>query len=102
MNKLSTADRVRVVAALGESMRMNATVRMTGVSKPTILKLMCDLGCACAEFHNDNVRGLKPARIQCDEIWGFVHCKQKQVSRAKAAPVGAGDCWTWTAIDPDT
>lgn len=24
------------------------------------------------------------------------------MKNAKAAPIGAGDCWTWTAIDPET
>ncbi len=81
---------------------MNATVRMTGVSKPTILKLLKDLGCAGAAYHDDHVRGLKPARIECDETWAFVHCKHWHVARAKAAPSGAGDAWTWTAIDPDS
>lgn len=102
MNKLSTADRVRVVAALCEGASINATVRMTGVSKVTILKLIRDLGGVCAAHHNRTVRALKPARIQCDEIWAFVHCKAKNVAKAKAAPVGAGDVWTWTAIDPDS
>lgn len=91
-----------VVRALVEGVSINASVRMTGVSKVTILKLLRDLGCACAACHDDRVRGLKPARIQCDEIWAFVHCKQKRAASALAAPRGAGDCWTWTAIDPDT
>jgi IS1 family transposase len=40
--------------------------------------------------------------LQVDEIWAFVHCKQKNVATSKAAPDGAGDVWTWTAIDADT
>jgi len=41
-------------------------------------------------------------RVQCDEIWSFVHAKQKNVATAKAAPAGAGDTWTWTALDADS
>ena len=41
-------------------------------------------------------------RIECDEIWSFVYAKQRAVARAKAAPRGAGDAWTWTAIDADS
>jgi IS1 family transposase len=41
-------------------------------------------------------------RIQVDEIWSFTYAKQKNVKTAKAAPEGAGDTWTWTAIDADT
>jgi IS1 family transposase len=102
MNQLTNEKRKAVVAALVEGASINATVRMTGVSKPTILKLIRDLGAACAKLHDEKVRGLKPQRIQCDEIWSFIYCKQKRVVGAKAAPIGAGDCWTWTAIDSDT
>jgi len=45
---------------------------------------------------------VKASRIQCDEIWSFVHAKQKNVAAAKAAPEGAGDVWTWTALDADS
>jgi IS1 family transposase len=32
----------------------------------------------------------------------YLHAKEKNVASAKAAPEGAGDVWTWTAIDADT
>lgn len=102
MNKLSTERRRAVIASLVEGVGINPTQRLTGVCKPAILKLLSDMGCACAEFHDQLVRGLKPGRVECDEVWAFVHCKQKRVSKAVAAPMGAGDCWTWTAIDADT
>jgi len=99
MNRLTMDKRKAVVAALVEGSSINSTVRMTGVSKPTILKLLRDLGYACANYHDEHVRGLKSERLQTDEIWSFVHCKQKHVAGAKAAPPKAGDVWTWTAID---
>ena len=102
MNKLRTNKRKAVIAALVEGNSINSTVRMTGVAKTTILRLLSDLGCACSKYHNDHVHGLRPKAVQCDEIWSFCHCKQKNVKAAKAAPNGAGDAWTWTAIDPAT
>lgn len=75
---------------------------MTGVSKPTILKLVVDLGIVCAAYHDDHVRNVNSKRVQVDEVWAFVHCKQKNVARAKAAPVDAGDLWCWTGIDADS
>lgn len=68
--KVGAAGVERAVGDL-EVGRIDATTRLTGVSKVTILKLVRDLGCACAEFHDAKVRALKPARVQCDEIWGF-------------------------------
>ena len=32
----------------------------------------------------------------------ITYAKQKNVARAKAAPINAGDTWTWTAIDADS
>src|SRR5438067_1320653 len=101
MNLLSTTKRSQIVAALVEGVSINATARMTGVSKVTILKLLKDLGCACAEYHEKHIRNLSVRRVQCDEIWSFVYAKQKNVSEEQMQ-AGAGDCWTWTAIDADT
>jgi IS1 family transposase len=45
------------------------------------------------------VHNVRASVIQCDEIWSFTYAKQKNVAGAKAAPEGAGDTWTWTALD---
>ncbi len=79
MNRLSTSERVAVVASLVEGNSLNSTVRMTGISKPTILKLIADLGKACRKFHDQRVRNLSCKRIECDEIWAFIHAKAKNV-----------------------
>ena len=102
MNKLSTADRVRVISALVEGCSIRSTVRMTGIAKKTIGKLIVDLGTVCAAYHDKHVRGIKAKRIQCDEIWSFVYSKQRNVPQAKQGQFGVGDVWTWTAIDADT
>jgi len=48
------------------------------------------------------VRNVRARRVQCDEIWAFCYAKQKNVPTAKAAPGGAGDIWTWTALEAQT
>lgn len=101
MNQVQTSRRAQVIAALAEGVSINATCRLTGVAKHTVLNLLRDLGCACAEYHNRTIRNLKVRRVQCDEIWAFVYAKQKNVSEEQMKN-GAGDCWTWTAIDADT
>jgi IS1 family transposase len=101
VNQLPLAKRVAVVAALVEGNSIRSTARMTNVSKPTILKLLADLGTACAAFHNEHVRRVKAQRIQCDEIWQFVGAKAKNCTPEQKA-AGWGDVWTFTAIDADT
>ncbi len=102
MNRLSNEKRAQVVRCLVEGNSIRATVRMTGVAKNTIVKLLADIGAACAEYHDEHVRNVKSRRIQCDEIWAFVGMKQKNVPEEKKGQFGLGDVWTWTAIDADT
>jgi IS1 family transposase len=100
MNKLSTAERAKVVAVLVEGNSLRATARITGVARMTIEKLLRDLGAACAAHHDRTVRNVKSQRVQVDEIWSFVGAKQKNVPEAKRNEWG--DLWTWTALDADS
>lgn len=102
MNRLSAEDRARILHLLCEGNSIRATTRLTGASKNTVIKLMVEAGKACAAYHDEHVRNLTARRIQCDEIWSFCYSKDKNVRGAKAAPEGAGNVWTWTAIDADT
>lgn len=102
MNKLGSADRVKVVAALVEGNSIRATVRMTGVAKNTIVKLLAELGRACDAYQRKTLVNLTSKRIQCDEIWSFVGSKAKNTPQAKKDAGTAGDVWTWTAIDADS
>jgi IS1 family transposase len=101
MNCLDTQTRSQIVRCLVEGCSIRSTARMTGASKNTIIKLLTDLGCACADYHNRYVRNLKVRRMQADEIWCFVGAKAKNV-RAEKKQEGWGDVWTWIGIDADT
>jgi IS1 family transposase len=102
MNKLPLKTRVQILAMLVEGSSMRSISRITGVSINTVTKLLVDAGEACAAYHDVTVRDVKAARVQCDEIWSFCYAKDKNVATAKAAPEGAGDVWTWTALDSDS
>ena len=75
---------------------------MTGVAKNTIVKLLADVGKACAEYQDKAFRNLTCKHIQCDEIWSFCYSKEKNVPESKQGQFGYGSIWTWTAIDADT
>ena len=91
-----------MIAALVEGNSIRATVRMTGVAKNTIVKLLVDIGKACAEYQDKTLRNLPCQKVQCDEIWSFCYSKEKNVPEDKKGRFGYGDVWTWTAIDADT
>jgi IS1 family transposase len=102
MNKLDIKTRARILACLVEGNSIRATVRMTGAAKNTVVKLLTEVGSACAAYQDKTLRNLPCKRVQVDEIWSFVYAKAKNVAAAKAAPADAGDIWTWTAICADT
>jgi len=102
MNKLDIKTRAMILNMMVEGNSMRSISRVVGVSINTVTKLLVEAGEACAKYHNDTVRNVKTTRVECDEIWSFVYAKDKNVSGAKAAPDGAGDVWTWTAIDADS
>lgn len=102
MNQLTTERRCQVVAALVEGNSLRSTVRMTGVSMNTILKLLKDLGTVCAEYQDRTLRNLPCFRLQLDEIWSFCYSKAKNVPEDKRGQFGYGDVWTWVAICSDT
>ena len=100
MNKLSTARRAKILNLLVEGMSMRAITRVEDVGINTIARLISDAGEACSAYHDKHVRDIAGhRRIECDEVWAFVYAKERAVHRAKAAPAGAGDAWTFSAID---
>src|ERR1700722_1079867 len=102
MNKLPSVKRAEILGMMVEGVSLRAISRMTGASKNTLAKLVEDAGEAFSDYQDQTMRNLTCKRLQVDEVWCFVHCKQKNVATAKAAPSQAGDIWTWTAIDADT
>ena len=102
MNKLPFETRAQILHLLCEGQSIRAVTRITQVSKNTVTKLLIDAGRACMTYHDATVRNVATKRVQVDEIWSFTYAKQKNVATAKAAPDGAGDTWTWTAIDADS
>ena len=102
MNKLAPKTRVMILKMLCEGQSMRATARLADVSFNTVSKLLIGAGKMCAILHDELVRDVSASKVQCDEIWSFTYAKQKNVTKAKAAPEGAGDTWTWTALDADT
>src|SRR3974390_2729176 len=79
MNRLTIKDRAKILAVLCEGMGINAATRITGASKNTVLKLLTDVGEACAFYQDRVMNGLPCKRIECDEVWSFVGMKEKNV-----------------------
>ncbi len=102
MKQLPTKTRAMILKMLCEGMSMRATARLADVSFNTVAKLLIDAGKVCADLYDERVRNVKASKVQCDEIWSFTAAKQKNVATMKAPVEGAGDTWTWTALDSDS
>ncbi|WP_406872598.1 IS1 family transposase [Aminobacter sp. P9b] len=102
MNKLPLKTRVQILTMLCEGSSMRSISRVADVSINTVSKLLVDAGKFCADLHDREVRNVNAKRVQCDEIWSFTGAKQKNVAAMKNRVEGAGDTWTWTALDSDS
>lgn len=102
MNQLTNERRTQVIKQLCEGNSIRSTVRITGVAKNTMVKLLHEIAAACARYQDKALRNLSCQKIQCDEIWSFCYAKDKNVPADKRGQFGFGDVWTWTAICADT
>jgi len=102
MNRLNKEQRTKIIAALVEGNSLRATARMCNVAFNTVLKLVPEIGKACADYQDRTLRNLSCKLIQCDEIWSFCYAKDKNVPDDKRGKFGYGDVWTWVAIDAET
>jgi IS1 family transposase len=103
MNRLPVAKRVQILSMLCEGSSMRSISRVVDVSINTVTRYLILAGEACAAFHDRTVKDVHSKRVQCDEVWSFNAMKEKTAKKKGAErPDGAGDVWTWTAIDADS
>jgi|HubBroStandDraft_4_1064222.scaffolds.fasta_scaffold07336_6 IS1 family transposase len=96
MNVLDRDKQIEIIAALTEGMSIRAVERLTGVHRDTIMRLGARVGRGCGELHDRLFVGIRTGRLELDELWAFVGCKQKNVTR-KDLPV-RGDQYTFIAL----
>jgi IS1 family transposase len=104
MNKLSPEKRAAVLSCLVDGVSIRATSRITGAAKGTILRLLESAGAVCADYQDQVLRNLPCRRLQADEIWSFIHGRDRNITPKvrNHSPSLIGSAWTWTAICGDT
>lgn len=103
MNRLNIEKRAEIITALAEGNSLRATARMTGTALNTVSRLLVAAGNAWDDRQDEMLRNLSSERIECDEVWTFCYAKERRALKlAEKAPEGAGDVYTWTAIDADS
>ncbi len=99
--RITMKEATTVLKMLLEGMSINAVARITGTTKPTILDLLTLVGRRAQQFWHDRMKGIECNRLEVDETWGFVGCKEKTRQRLGRSQE-FGDAYTFTALDPDT
>jgi len=101
MNVLKAEKKLAVISALTEGCSIRSIVRMTGVHKKTIMKLLVEIGTKCEQMMNEKMHGIRCEAVECDEIWTFVDKKEgaMKAPERKANPE-LGDQYTYIALDP--
>ena len=101
MNVLKAEKKLAVISTLTEGCSIRSIVRMTGVHKKTIMKLLVEVGTRCQQMMDERMRGIRCEAVECDEIWIFVGKKDgmMKADERKANPE-LGDQYTYIALDP--
>lgn len=101
MNRVPFDRQVRVISGLVEGNSIRSVERMTDTHRDTIMRLMVRVGNGCARVMDEEMRNLTCRRLQLDEVWGYIHKKQRRIRPTDDA-TRVGDVWTFVAIDADT
>ncbi|MGH9502476.1 MAG: IS1 family transposase [Terriglobales bacterium] len=88
------------IKCLLEGCSIRSTERLTGLNRNTIMELLVQAGKQCEKFMDATMRQLPCKRVECDELWGFLMKKQKNVR--KDDPAEFGDQWIYVALDADS
>lgn len=98
-NRISTAKRVFILAALSEGTPINAVCRMLGVGKHGVLRVIEETGEALGAYMRKEFRDLPIARLAMDEQWQYVGKHGQRMAKKEKQ---RGDFWLWAGIDSDT
>jgi IS1 family transposase len=89
----------QIVRLFVEGCSIRSIERITGFHRDTILNVLVIVGNRCERLLDDTIRGLRVRDVECDEIWGYVGCKEKR--NANGDPM-RGDAYCFVAIERNT
>jgi transposase-like protein/IS1 family transposase len=87
---------------LVEGMSVRATMRVTGVNRNTILDLLALMGERCERLLKTRLVDIPVRDVQCDEVWGYVFCKEAKRSRDYTDQAEIGDAYCFIGMERTT
>jgi IS1 family transposase len=88
-----------IVSCLVEGCSVWSTARSVGVHKRTVIAVLRLAGQRCKALMERRIRQIPVSDVECDEMWGFVGCKEK---RNFTGDPERGDAYCFVAIERNT
>jgi IS1 family transposase len=85
---------------LAEGLGVRAVARIHGVKPDTVLEWLKKAGQHCQMLSEYMMRELNVTQVQLDELWTFVHKKERMLKEWEKLHSEWGDTWVWVAFDP--
>lgn len=89
-----------VLRLLVEGNSIRSIERITEMHRDTIMHLLTLIGEGCERLLEDRIRNLSVSDVQCDEMWGFIGCKERH--KTDAHPITFGDAYCFVGIERKT
>lgn len=89
-----------VIRALAEGNGLRATGRIVQIDKDTVADWLQRAAVHCRAVMLYLWDGLSVSECQLDELWSFVHTKERHLTTAKHCCDSYGDAWIWLAFAP--
>jgi IS1 family transposase len=89
----------QVVRLFVEGCSVRSIERITGTHRDTILRALVIVGQKCERLLERLIHHLPVSDVQCDEMWGFVGCKEKRNINGDPE---RGDAYCFVAIERNT
>jgi IS1 family transposase/transposase-like protein len=94
------ADFEIAIRALAEGNSLRATGRIVQIDKDTASVWLHRAALHCRQVMLSLWHDLTVTECQLDELWSFVHTKERHLETAKCCCATYGDAWIWVAFAP--
>lgn len=84
---------------LCEGASVRAVVRITGLHKATVLKLLVLVGERVERFMAETIKDIPVEDVECDETWSYIGQKERSKKKNGVSDPQQGDAYTWLALE---
>ena len=97
--RLERSKAIMCLKLLVEGNSIRSTERITGVHRDTVLHLLEVVGTRCEQVMDEYIKDIPLARVEADEIWGFVGKKEGHKQEEEKRNTKLGDAYTFVGIE---